>query len=321
MLNPLSTVTVFAPATVANVACGYDILGLAINAPGDEITVSLNRSGEITITEIRGDEGKLPLDPKVNSVTVAAQALWESCKEQYSDSWDNFGAEFIIDKKMPFGSGMGSSAASAVAGAYAANAILGSPLTKREVLPFAMLGEQAADGSYHADNVAPSLFGGISLVRSNQELDIIELPVQQDLWVTVVHPKIEILTKDARDILPKQVELGSASRQLGHLGGFIASLYTNDMALMQRSLQDEWIAPHRSQLIPAFSELQQAVMEQGALGFNISGAGPSVFALSQSQQQAQAIADSISSIWSDLNPSVYISTVNLDGAKVVKSEK
>jgi len=320
MLKPLSEVIVFAPATVANVACGYDILGLAIDKPGDEITVKLNHSGEITITEIKGDNGKLPLDPKVNSVTVAAQALWDSCKEQFSDQWQDFGAEFIIHKKMPFGSGMGSSAASAVAGAYAANAILGSPLSKREVLPFAMLGEQAADGSYHADNVAPSLFGGISLVRSNQELDIIELPVPKDLWVTVVHPKMEILTKDARDILPADVALSKASKQLGHLGGFITSLYTNDMALMQRSLQDEWIAPHRSKLIPQFAELQQAVMDNGALGFNISGAGPSVFALSKSEQEAQLIADVICAIWSDFNPSPYISPVNTTGAYVLASK-
>ena len=320
MINPLSEITVFAPATVANLACGYDILGLAIEAPGDEITVKLNHSGLITITKIKGDNGLLPLDPKVNSVTVAAQALWDDCKTQFKDQWQDFGAEFTIHKKMPFGSGMGSSAASAVAGAYAANAILGSPLSKRQVLPYAMLGEQAADGSYHADNVAPSLFGGISLIRSNPELDIVELPVPTDLWVTVVHPKIEILTKDARDILPAEVDLNKASQQLGHLGGFIASLYTDDKALMKRSLRDELIAPKRSTLIPHYAEIQEAAMQNEALGFNISGAGPSVFALSESEETANTIAQAITKIWQDLNPSVYISAVNTKGATVISQK-
>src|SRR5210317_1013611 len=207
-----SEIRVFAPATVANVACGYDVLGFAIDAPGDEVVARHSEKPGLRITKITGDDGKLPKKADQNTAGVAALDLLKHL------GMSDRGIEMEIHKKMPFGSGLGSSAASAVAGAYAVNKLIGEPLSKKQLLPFAMAGESSADGAWHADNVAPCLLGGIVFIRSNEELDIAELPVPENLWAAVVHPELEILTKVAREILPKEIPLTNATQQIGNRG-------------------------------------------------------------------------------------------------------
>ncbi|MFN5868696.1 MAG: homoserine kinase, partial [Akkermansiaceae bacterium] len=223
-------IRVFAPATVANVACGYDVLGFAIDSPGDEVVVRNSSQPGRGITEITGDGGKLPKDPNINTAGVAALDLLK-----HLGMLDR-GIEMEIHKKMPFGSGLGSSSASAVAGAYAVNKLIGEPLSKHQLLPFAMAGEASADGAWHADNVGPCLLGGIVFIRSNEELDIAQIPSPKNLWAAVVHPDIEILTKVAREILPKEIPLVNATQQIGNLGGLILGLIQEDYGLISRSI-------------------------------------------------------------------------------------
>ena len=242
----LKEIRVFAPATVANVACGYDVLGFAIDAPGDEVVARLTDEPGLRITKITGDDGKLPLEAEKNTAGVAALDLMKHL------GMLDLGIEMEIHKKMPFGSGLGSSAASAVAGAYAVNKLIGEPLTKKQLLPFAMTGEASADGAWHADNVGPCLIGGIVFIRDNQELDIANLPVPKNLWAAVVHPDIEILTKVARGILPTEIPLANVTQQIGNLGGLICGLIQEDYGLISRSVHDVIAEPRRQKLIPEF---------------------------------------------------------------------
>ena len=280
----MKTVRVFAPATVANVAVGFDILGFAINRPGDEIVATLNpETSGLMITNITGTGDKtLPYEVEQNTAGVAAQRLLEHLGKT------DIGIDLEIHKRMPFGSGLGSSAASAAGAVVAVNELLGAPLSRASLLYFSVLGEQVADGSFHADNVAPSLVGGITLIRSNESLDIHHLPVPENLHVAVVHPDIEILTRDARAVLSDTLSLTTAIHQMGSLASFITALYTNDLPLLGRSLHDYVIEPQRKQLIKGFDDVKAAAMDRGALGCSISGAGPSVFALCDSGYLAQA---------------------------------
>ena len=308
-------VRVFAPATVANVACGYDVLGFAINEPGDEIVVRTSATPGLRITKITGDEGKLPTAPEKNTAGVAALDLLKHL------GMTDFGIEMEIHKKMPFGSGLGSSAASAVAGVYAVNQLIGQPLSKKQLLPFAMTGEASADGAYHADNVGPCLLGGIVFIRSNEELDIAKIPVPTDLWAAVVHPDIEILTKVARDILPKEILLENATQQIGNLGGLICGLIQEDYGLISRSIHDVIAEPRRQKLIPEFYKAKRAAESAGALGFSISGAGPSVFALCRGEECAQKVGGEISKVFSEveLENQVYISPINQNGVTEIRA--
>ena len=304
-------VRVFAPATVANVACGYDVLGFAIDAPGDEVVVRHAEEPGLVITKITGDEGKLPLEVEENTAGVAALDLLK-----HLGMLDR-GIEMEIHKKMPFGSGLGSSAASAVAGAYAVNKLIGEPLTKKQLLPFAMSGEASADGAWHADNVGPCLLGGIVFIRDNRELDIAQLPVPKNLWAAVVHPDIEILTKVAREILPKEIPLENATQQIGNLGGLICGLIQEDYGMISRSVHDVIAEPQRQRLIPEFYKAKRAAMASGALGFSISGAGPSVFALCEGEEVAKRAGEGIVKVFDEveLGNQLYVSKVNMDGVK------
>ena len=259
-------VKVFAPASVANVACGYDVLGLALEAPGDEIIARFSDQPGLRITRITGAKGKLPYELNRNTAGFAALKLIEHLQIE-----PDVGIELEIHKKMPFGSGLGSSAASAVAAVVAVNELLRRPLTKRELLPFAVLGEQVADGSIHADNVAPSLIGGIVLIRDNTTLDVQRVPFPFGLYVCVVYPHIEILTKDARNILSEKITLEQHIKQTGNLASLIIGLLNADFDLIRRSLLDVIIEPQRARLIPGFQEVKNAAMEAGALGCSISG--------------------------------------------------
>ena len=311
--NSAPEVRVFAPATVANVACGYDVLGFAIDEPGDEVVARLSEEPGLRITKITGDDGKLPLEPEKNTAGVAALDLLK-----HLGMLDR-GIELEIHKKMPFGSGLGSSAASAVAGAFAVNQVIGEPLTKKQLLPFAMTGEASADGAWHADNVGPSLLGGIVFIRDNQELDIAQLPVPKNLWAAVVHPDIEILTKVARGILPNEVPLENVTQQIGNLGGLICGLIQEDYGLISRSVHDVIAEPRRQKLIPEFYKAKRAAMASGALGFSISGAGPSVFALCEGKETAERTGTAISQVFTDANLTnqIHISSINRQGVRVI----
>lgn len=305
-------ITAFAPGSVGNVSCGFDVLGMAIHQPGDEVSVSFNEIGEVRIVKITGDGGKLPTEASKNTGGVAVISLLKHLGEKR-------GIDIEIHKKMPLGSGLGSSAASAVAGVVAANALLDNPLTRRDLLPFAMDGEAIATGAYHADNVAPSLLGGIVLIRSYEPLEIIELPVPSHLYYAVIHPDVKILTKDARAVMPKEVPMQTAVTQMGQLAGFVAGLYQNDLPLIGRSMTDILAEPYRSTLIPAFKQVKNAAMYGGALSFGISGSGPSMFAFADSLVRAKQIAVLMQKalIHKQIASEVYTGRVNVKGAVVI----
>ncbi len=307
-MNP--GIKVFAPASVANVAAGFDILGFALERPGDEIIVRLSETPGFRITQITGAKGKLPMEPEKNTAGFAALKLLEYLGET------GRGIEMEIHKKMPFGSGLGSSAASAAGAVVAVNELLGRPLEKRALLPFAVLGEQIADGAYHADNVAPSLIGGMVLIRSNKDLDVHRLPVPKGLYAAVVHPQVEILTKDARNVLSETVSLQQCIEQNGNLGGLIVGLYNSDLELIGRSLNDVIIEPQRARLIPHFYEVKAAALDAGALGCSISGAGPSIFALCANSLVAETAGKAMSKVFTEakIGNQVFISAINQEGA-------
>ncbi len=304
-----SGVKVFAPASVANVACGFDVLGFALNKPGDEIIARFSDNRGLKITKITGDNRKLPYDISKNTAGFAAMKLLEHLGETR-------GIEIEIHKKMPIGSGLGSSAASAAASVMAINELLHRPLSKKELLPFAVLGEQIADDAYHADNVAPSLLGGIILVRSNKSLDVHRLPCPSGLFASIVYPHVEILTKDARNILSDSVSLKGCIEQSGNLGGFIVGLYNSDFDLIKRSLQDVLIEPQRASLIPHFYDVKSAALENGAMGCSISGAGPSIFTLSQNSIIAEQVGIAMKAIFDSfgIDSDLFISSINQEGA-------
>lgn len=304
----------FAPATVANVACGFDVLGFAIHGLGDYITASFSDKPGLRITSISGDEGKLPKEIEKNTAGLAVLSLLK--KAGYENET---GIELDIEKKMPLGSGLGSSAASSAAAVFAVNELLGNPFSRNDLLPFAVEGELAASGTAHADNVAAALIGGFILVKTHQPPDVISLNTPDKLHCTIIHPEIEIQTKNSRKILKKQVLLEKAVTQWGNLGSLIAGLYTNDYDLIGRSLHDEIIEPVRSVLIPGFSEMQKAALDHGALGCSISGSGPSLFALSQSQDQAEEIGKAMGSVLKSigLEYNLHISKINTEGASVI----
>ncbi|MEQ8705674.1 MAG: homoserine kinase [Phaeodactylibacter sp.] len=307
-------VRVFAPATVANVAVGFDILGFAIDGPGDEVIARRTDRPGLQITCITGDGGKLPLEAEKNTAGFAARRLLEQLGEAA------LGVEMEIHKKMPFGSGLGSSAASAAAGVMAINALLGMPVPKLESLHCAVLGEQIADGAYHADNVAPALLGGIILIRANQGLDVHRLPIPSELYAAVVYPHVRVLTKDARDVLSPTTTLPQCIQQTGNLGGLIVGLYESDYALIGRSLEDVIIEPQRAQLIPGFATVKQSALRAGALGCSISGAGPSVFALCKGAATAHRAGEAMQKAFlnQDIPCDLYVSPINQEGAKTIE---
>lgn len=311
MKNTGKKIKVFAPATVANLACGFDIMGLAVNEPGDEVTMQLNDSGKLTIRKISGDGGRLSLDPRKNTVTVSTLNMLKHLGK-------TVGAEISLHKKMPLGSGLGSSAASSVAGVFAMNELLGRPFSRKELVPFAMEGERIACGSAHADNVAPCMMGGIVLVRSYDPLEIISLPVPKSLYIVVVHPHVEVLTRDSRAVLPKKIDLKTGIKQWANTAALVAGLYSSDYALIGRSVQDHIAEPARAKLLPYFLELKEVVMNNGALACSISGSGPSVFAFCDNEKTAKSIASRMKKFYSEkkIVSESFVSLVNTKGVQV-----
>jgi homoserine kinase len=306
------SIKVFAPATVANVACGFDVLGFAVENPGDEVILTKKSTPGVTITTITGDDGRLTKDADKNTVGVAVSRFLNHLQI-------DAGIEITLHKKMPLGSGLGSSAASAVAGVFAVNQLLGMPLNQQELLPFAMEGERIACGSAHADNVAPSLLGGFVLIRSYDPLDVIKIPTPANLYSTIIHPQVEVQTKDAREILKKQIPLRDAVTQWGNVGGLIAGLMLSDYGLIGRSMKDVIVEPIRAILIPGFEDVKQAALSAGALGCGISGSGPSIFALSTSEEIAQKVGREMQNVLTSINigSEVYISKINNSGPQIL----
>ncbi|MEO7265031.1 MAG: homoserine kinase [Ferruginibacter sp.] len=293
------------PATVANMVCGFDILGMAINDPCDEMEVSLSDEPGIRITH--KDHYDLPSDPEKNVSGVSLLALMQEYKKPT-------GFDLIITKHIKPGSGLGSSAAAAAGAVVAANHLLGNVFSKEDLVRFAMNGEKLASGVKHADNIAPCIYGGITLIRSIFPLDIIAIPAPV-LFVTVVHPQIEVKTSDARQILRKEILLKDAIYQWGNIAGLVAGLMKNDYALISRSLEDVIIEPIRSMLIPGFDDVKQKSKAAGALGGGISGSGPSIFMLSENVVIAKQVEMEMIEIYNKIGIEykTYVTTINNEG--------
>ncbi len=306
-------VRIFAPATVANVVCGFDILGFALDKPGDEVIMRLVPEPGVRIVSITGDDGRLPWEAHRNTVSASVQQLLEQLGHA------DVGVEIELHKKMPIGSGLGSSAASTVGGLFAVNELLGKPLTQRDLLPFAIRGEELACGHGHADNVAPALFGGFTLIRSYTPLDVISLPVPSGLHCAVVFPHVDVPTRDARKIIRTKIALKDAVIQWGNIAGLVSGLFMNDYELIGRSMQDVLIEPARAILIPEFYELRKLAISAGALGFGISGSGPSVFAFTTSR----AVAEDVTAVVrqhlekAGIDSNGYVSGINAVGPRSI----
>lgn len=308
----MNEIRIFCPATIANLSCGFDVLGLCLDTIGDEMVVRKTVQKGIRISKILGAD--LPLETEKNVAGVAAMAMLSSLDLDY-------GFEIEIYKNIKAGSGIGSSAASASGAVFGINQLLGRPFETKDLIPFAMEGEKLASGSAHADNVAPALLGGFVLIRSYTPLDIIKIESPDELYATVIHPQIELKTSDARSVLKQNVTLKQAVTQCGNLGGLISGLYTNDYDLIGRSLHDEIVEPLRSVLIPGFDQVKTKAMEEGALGGGISGSGPSIYALSKGKSTAEKVAKAMSKVYDEMNLryEVHVSKVNAAGIKIIKT--
>ena len=303
-------IRIFCPATIANVSCGFDVLGLALDAVGDEMVVRKTDEKGIKITKLTGQD--LPTETLQNVAGVAGLAL-------LAESDHVGGFEIEIYKKIKAGSGIGSSAASSTGAVWAMNQLLGCPFSNLDLVKFAMEGERLASGVAHADNVAPALFGGFTLVRSYQPLDIIKIPTPDELYATVIHPQIEVRTSDSRRILKTSISLEDGIKQWGNVGGLIAGLYTNDYDLIGRSLVDHIVEPIRSILIPGFDKVKENAMDAGALGCGISGSGPSIFALSKGKETATKVGEAMRNVYEKIGVEydIHVSKINTEGVKTI----
>jgi len=299
------------PATVANMVCGFDILGMAINDPYDEMELTLSNQPGLRIKHT--DAFGLPEEPERNVAGVSLLALMEEYGKE-------IGFDMIVHKNIKPGSGLGSSAAAAAGAVVAANHLLDNFFTKDDLVRFAMNGEKLASGVKHADNIAPCIYGGVTLIRSIFPLDIIPLSAPH-MFVTVVHPQIEVKTSDARQILRKEIQLKDAIQQWGNIAGLVTGLLKNDYALIGRSLDDVLIEPVRSILIPGFDEVKKRSQEAGALGGGISGSGPSVFMLSEQEKTAKDVEIVMKDIYSKIGIEykTYVTTMNNDGVRIVSA--
>ena len=307
-------IKIFAPATVANVSCGFDSIGFAVDTIGDKMTFSKTSNKGVNIKNITGAEG-LTLDPTKNAAGVVALAM---LKEYPVD----FGIEITMHKGFSPGSGLGSSAASSGGAAFGVNQLLNKPFSILELTKFAMLGEEIACGAPIADNVAAVIFGGFILIRSYEPLDVIELPVPKDLRVVAIYPQIEIKTKDAREVLPNQIPLKKAVKQWGNVGGLISGLYTEDYRLISNSLIDVIVEPKRKHLIPYFDLVKKEAMNAGALGAGISGSGPTIFSLCEGDSVVENVYTAIRNIYKNknINFKMFSSKINTEGVKIMETK-
>lgn len=306
----MSSIKVFSPATVSNVACGFDILGFPLESIGDEMIVTKSNIKGITITNIEGYD--LPYDVNKNVAGISALAMLKDLG--YDEGFD-----IEIFKNIKPGSGIGSSGASSVSSVFAINELLGNPYSKFDLIRFAMKGEELSSASKHADNVAPAILGGFNLVKSISPLEVLQIPTPSDLCAVIIHPQIEIKTSDSRSLLPSKVLLSDATKQLSSLGSLVHALHLSDYKLIGSCLKDYLIEPHRSKLIPCFDELKTNAIESGALGCSISGSGPSVFALTKGLKIANKVEKSFSSIYEKTNISyeTYVSKISSKGVSII----
>lgn len=308
----MNRIKAFAPATVSNLNCGFDVLGFALDVPGDVVDVELDNSGKVQLIDITGDNNMLPREPDRNTATAVIRMFFDRLKLPH-------GAKVWLHKGMPLNSGLGSSAASSVAALVAINHLTGMPLEKHELLHLAMEGERLACGSAHADNVAPCIFGGLVLIRSYEPLEVIPLPVPMPLHCLVVHPHVHIPTREAREALPKFIPLRTGVAQWANLAGFISSCYTNDLELLGRCMTDLVAEPVRAPRIPMFEQMKSLAMQNNALSFGISGSGPTVFALFRHVDIAQSCGQKLHNmlVHAGLGCEFYVSPINPQGAKII----
>jgi homoserine kinase len=308
----MKSIRAFAPATVANVSCGFDVFGFAVEDPGDEVTLFLSDNPGVRMKKIEGDGGRLPMEAEKNTAGVAVIAFLNAMNSQQ-------GVDIILKKNLPLGSGMGSSAASSVAALVGINHIMGSPFEKKDLLPFAMEAERIACGSAHADNVAPSLMGGFVLIRGYDPLDVVSIPTPDNLYCTLIHPHLELNTQDSRQVLRMHISLKDAVTQWGNIAGLVAGLMKPDFSLISRSLKDVIAEPIRSMLIPGFDRIKEKALQNGALGSGISGSGPTIFALSTDEETATRVGRIIAEEFERirLNSEIFVSRINPKGAMVL----
>jgi homoserine kinase len=281
MINSnIQSVTAFAPATCANVAVGFDILGFALDKLGDYVTLTRRQDKKIIIESIQGEES-LPLATEKNTASVVVQKLCQNLQL-------NVGFSISIRKGIPLSSGLGGSAASAVAALIACNAFLIAPLSKIELAQYALFGEEVASGQQHADNIIPCIFGGLTLIRSSKPLEVIQLPIP-DIYCALMHPHLHVQTREARKILKQKLNLEDHIKQSANLASFIVSLYQKDIHLLQQSLADVLIEHQRAHFVPGFYKIKEAALQAGSLGLSFSGSGPSIFAFAQNKKKAEAI--------------------------------
>jgi homoserine kinase len=310
----MPSATAFAPATVSNVACGFDVLGFALDAPGDEVTAHVIDAG-VRIDAIEGDGGRLPRDAARNTAGVAVLALLTKLGERR-------GVGLTISKGLPLSSGLGGSAASAVAAVVAADAVLGANTPRDTLMACALEGERLGAGSAHADNVAPCICGGFVLVRRVSPPDVVQLPVPAGLTAVVVHPELEIETARARALLGTTVPLADAVKQWANLGAFVHGLHVGDFRLLGRSLEDAIAEPRRAPLVPGLAVIKRAAIDAGALGASLSGSGPSLFALCEGMATAQRVAESMTAaVRTHIGgePETYVSAIAQQGARVLST--
>ena len=307
------SVTAFAPASVANVGCGFDVMGYAVEGIGDKVTITLNPGADTSKVILKGKYGNLTPEARhKNTAGVAVNAYLQAL------GITDLPVEIELEKNMPLGSGMGSSASSSAAAVFAINQLAGNPLSTLQLIPFAMEGERIACGTAHADNVAPALLGGFTLIRSYNPLDIIPVSCPDDLYSAIIHPDIELNTSDARRVLKTEVSFQNAISQSANTAGFMVALIRGDYDLLKRSMSDLLAEPYRTQLIPGFDAVKNAALEAGAVGCGISGSGPSVFALCQGETIARQVADAISKAFNKIGllNEAFVSKVNAPGTRV-----
>ena len=309
----MDSIKIFSPSSVANLSCGFDVLGLCLDTIGDEMIIKKSKKPGVRIIKIEGEN--LPLSIEKNVAGVAAKSYLNKFPTE-------IGIEIEIYKKIKAGSGIGSSAASAVGAVFGINELLERDIKKIDLIPFALEGEKLASGEAHADNIAPAMLGGFTLIRDLKSLDIIKLPSPSELVVTIIHPKIELKTSHARAILKKTVTLKSAIQQWGNLGALVSGLYSDNYDLISRSLVDEIIEPYRAMLIPEFAKLKEASMNAGALGCGISGSGPSVYALTKGFENAENVGQAMRKVMQKLGIDfeVHVSKINEEGIKILSEE-
>jgi len=303
-------IKLFCPATIANLSCGFDVMGLCLDGVGDEMIIRKSSVKGIRITKIVGAD--LPLETEKNVAGVAGLALLNELQLDY-------GFEIEIYKKIKAGSGIGSSSASAAGAVFGINELAGNPFSRKDLVQFAMQGEVLASGSAHADNVAPALCGGFTIVRSSNPLDIVRIESPSELYATVIHPQIELKTSEMRAVLQPMVSLKSAITQWGNVAGLVAGLYTSDYNLIGRSLHDAIVEPLRGKFIPHFDQVKQAALDHGALGSGISGSGPSIFALSKGIDNARKVAEAMRVIFdgTEIPYEIHVSKINSEGVKII----